>query len=208
MKNAIPTKVYNLLLPGLMAVVTFAWSGIAFSEGGVLGGSGVMSEGDINRGATSWSNNCGRCHEMRSPTEFRDDLWKPIVTHMRVRAGLTGRQQRDILAFLQASNHPRAVKVSLGDSAPGTGLSGMDIYNQTCVACHGANGKGAIPSTPNFTSPGGPLSKSDDELITNITVGFQSPGSPMAMPAKGGNPDMNAADVQAVLGYLRESFGQ
>jgi len=45
-------------------------------------------------------------------------------------------------------------------------------------------------------------------LITNITFGFQGPGSPMAMPARGGNPDMNAADVQAVLGYLRESFGK
>ena len=208
MKNAIPTKIYSLLLPGLIAMVTFAWSTAAYSEGGVMGGSGVMSEGDINRGATTWSNNCGRCHELRSPTEFRDDVWKPIVSHMRIRAGLTGRQQRDTLAFLQASNHPRAIKVSLGDSGPGTGLSGEGIYSQTCVACHGANGTGAIPGTPNFTSPGGALSKSDDELIQSITVGFQSPGSPMAMPAKGGNPDLNAADVRAVLGYLRESFGQ
>jgi len=28
------------------------------------------------------------------------------------------------------------------------------------------------------------------------------------MPVKGGNPDLNAADVHAVLGYLRESFGK
>jgi len=26
------------------------------------------------------------------------------------------------------------------------------------------------------------------------------------MPAKGGNPDLEAADVRAVPGYLRESF--
>jgi len=45
-----------------------------------------------------------RCHNARDPQEFRDDLWKPIVTHMRVRAGLTGQEARDILAFLQASN--------------------------------------------------------------------------------------------------------
>ncbi len=87
-------------------------------------------------------------------------------------------------------------------------MSGKEIYSQICVACHGANGTGAIPGTPDFTSQGSPLSKSDDELQTNITVGFQSPGSPMAMPAKGGNPDLNAADVRAVLDYLRESFGQ
>lgn len=202
MKNLISKKRYSLLLPGLLAMAAIAWSTTANSA------SGVISEGDINQGAATWGNNCARCHEMRSPTEFRDDIWKPIVSHMRIRAGLTGKQQRDVLAFLQASNHPRAVKVSVDDGAPGTGLSGKDIYNQTCVACHGANGGGAIPGTPDFTNPGGPLSKSDDELITNITVGFQSPGSPMAMPAKGGNPDLNAADVTAVLGYLRESFGQ
>jgi len=127
---------------------------------------------------------------------------------MRVRAGLTGKQQRDVLAFLQASNHPRAEQVSFVDSSPGIGLSGKDLYSQTCVACHGANGTGAIPGTPNFTGSSGPLSKSDNDLIRNIIVGFQSPGSSMAMPAKGGNPDMNTADARAVLVYIRESFGK
>lgn len=203
MKNAIPSKIYNLLLPGLMAMATVAWSAVAYSA------AGVLSEGDVNRGAGSWSNNCARCHDMRSPTEFRDDLWKPIVTHMRVRAGLTGQQQRDILAFLQASNNPLPMKVAASTAAAataGAALSGEAIYNQTCVACHGANGSGSLPGTPDFTAPDGPLSKPDDVLIRNITDGFQSPDSPMAMPAKGGNPDLSHADVQAVLGYLRESF--
>lgn len=62
------------------------------------------TEGDMGRGAVLWSQNCARCHNMRDPKEFRDDLWKPIVTHMRLRAGLTGQDARDILAFLQASN--------------------------------------------------------------------------------------------------------
>lgn len=202
MKNTIPTTFCSALLSGLLVMATFTWSTVAYSQ------SGVLSEGDVNRGAGTWSNNCGRCHEMRSPTEFRDDIWKPIMSHMRVRAGLTGRQQRDVLAFLQASNHPRAEHVSFVDSSPGTGLSGKDIYSQTCAACHGANGAGAIPGTPNFTSASGPLSKSDDDLIHNIMVGFQSPGSSMAMPAKGGNPDMNTVDARAVLVYMRESFGK
>jgi len=210
MKNAIPATSSNLLWSGLMAMALFTWSTTAHSEHGFFG-HGVISSGDINQGAGTWSNNCARCHELRSPTEFRDDIWKPIVTHMRVRAGLTGQQSRDVLAFLQASNHPRAEKVSsvsVDDGSPGTGLSGKDIYSQTCVACHGPGGGGAIPGTPDFTSPGGPLTKSDDELVRNITAGFQSPGSPMAMPAKGGNPELNAADVRAVLDYLRESFGK
>lgn len=56
------------------------------------------------RGANSWAQNCARCHNMRDAKEFRDDQWKVIVTHMRVRAGLTGQEARDILRFLQANN--------------------------------------------------------------------------------------------------------
>lgn len=166
--------------------------------------------GDVSRGATSWSQNCARCHELRNPTEFRDDLWKPIVTHMRVRAGLTGQQQRDILAFLQVANNPSPLKVSAdgaGKATAGTALSGKEVYDTTCVACHGANGAGAMPGTPDFTVVDGPLSKTDDVLLQHITQGFQTPGSPMAMPAKGGNPNLSAADVRSVLDYLRETFG-
>lgn len=56
------------------------------------------------RGAKAWMNNCARCHYLREPKEFRDDQWRVIVTHIRVRAGLTGEQARDITLFLQSSN--------------------------------------------------------------------------------------------------------
>lgn len=60
--------------------------------------------GAFARGARLWANNCGRCHNVRDPKELRDDQWKPVMTHMRIRAPLTGAEQRDILLFLQASN--------------------------------------------------------------------------------------------------------
>ena len=56
------------------------------------------------RGARGWAEQCARCHNMRDPRELRDDQWRAVVTHMRVRAGLTGEQARDILRFLQESN--------------------------------------------------------------------------------------------------------
>jgi len=87
-------------------------------------------------------------------------------------------------------------------------LSGVDIYNQICIACHGSNGKGMVPGAPDFTQPNGRSTQSDDVLPKHITEGFQSSGSPMAMPLKGGNPSLTAADIQAVLGYLREHFGK
>ncbi len=59
---------------------------------------------DPLRGAQSWADNCSRCHNMRDPKELRDDQWRGVVAHMRVRAGLTGKEARDILKFLQESN--------------------------------------------------------------------------------------------------------
>jgi len=167
--------------------------------------------GDPATGAKVWSENCGSCHNFRDARELRDDQWKTTVYHMRVRAGLAGQETRDVLAFLTASNKaPRksiigAVKVS---ATSATGKSdGQAIYNKSCNACHGSDGKGVLPGVPDFTSPNGPLSKNDDELFKNINEGFQSPGSPMAMPAKGGNASLTAEDVKAVLAYIRK-FGK
>ncbi len=86
--------------------------------------------------------------------------------------------------------------------------AGKAIYSQTCIACHGANGKGTIPGVTDFTAKDSPLSKSDVELFKNVSEGFQSPGSFMAMPPKGGNPTLTEADVRAVLSYLRAEFGE
>jgi len=84
---------------------------------------------------------------------------------------------------------------------------GKVVYSQTCIACHGANGKGAIPGVADFTKVDGSLNKTDVELLKNITDGFQSPGSFMAMPPKGGNPGLTEDDIKAVLAYLRTTFG-
>lgn len=61
-------------------------------------------KGDVGRGAKGWVDNCVRCHDARDPKELRDDQWITTTYHMRIRAGLTGQQTRDIIAFLQMSN--------------------------------------------------------------------------------------------------------
>lgn len=193
-------------------VPTFAWIiCLALVGSGVTVRADDFPPGDATRGAQSWADNCARCHNMRDPKEFRDDQWKPVVLHMRVRAGLTGPEARDILAFLQASNSPIvATAVSLPSPAtvPAGPADGRQVYTETCIACHGATGKGMLPGVPDFTEKGGRLSQSDDVLLQHIHSGFQTSGSPMAMPPKGGNPNLSDADIQAVLGYLHETFGQ
>ncbi len=99
-------------------------------------------------------------------------------------------------AWAAADTHPPAVN------------AGQAIYSQTCVACHGVNGKGAFPGVVNLTDGDGALSKPDGALMKSITDGFQSPGSALAMPPNGGNPTLTEQDVQAVLAYLRAEFGR
>ena len=55
-------------------------------------------------GGTMWSQRCGQCHNLRPASEYSDAQWVVALHHMRVRVPLTGEEQRNILAFLQASN--------------------------------------------------------------------------------------------------------
>jgi len=98
-------KTRRIILSTTVLLTAVAVSAV-FLSGPVVADSDsdMATQGDVGRGAQAWAQNCMRCHNARDPQEFRDDLWKPIVTHMRVRAGLTGQEARDILAFLQASN--------------------------------------------------------------------------------------------------------
>lgn len=182
---------------------------LAFAAHPVMARDVAAPAGDPQRGAEDWAQNCVRCHRLRAPTDFRDDEWEPIVSHMRVRGQLSGQEARNILAFLQIANSPTLPAAEVASEAPpaSNGTDGEAVYRRNCQACHGANGRGALPGVPNFTHPRGPLVKSDVELMRSIRAGLQSPGAAMAMPAKGGNPSLNEKELQAVLKFIREKFG-
>jgi len=58
---------------------------------------------DIANGAEVWANTCMRCHNLRAPADLSIRAWSFSMNHMRVRAGLTGKESRDILAFILSS---------------------------------------------------------------------------------------------------------
>jgi mono/diheme cytochrome c family protein len=92
------------------------------------------------------------------------------------------------------------------EASEGDADKGKAIYEGTCVFCHGENGKGEIPGTPDFTKATGVLAQDDAVLIDHIINGFESANSTMPMPAKGGNEDLSESDVENVLAYLRKAF--
>lgn len=168
--------------------------------------------GTFAEGSKTWVENCARCHNIRSPSDLRDDQWVTSVFHMRIRAGLTGQETRDVLAFLQGANTNVGIDSGIAElpvsSESQTATTGQEIYENNCLACHGADGTGNLPGMPDFTESQGSLSKSDTVLLDNIINGFQTPNGLMPMPAKGGNSALTNTDMSTVLDYIRNSFDQ
>ena len=71
----------------------------ADSSDGVKGESSAELSGE-----ELWSNNCQRCHNLRSPAMQTPVQWQIIVHHMRVRANITGADARAIADFLKSAS--------------------------------------------------------------------------------------------------------
>lgn len=189
-------KILLFLLTGFITLACFAQDYLAGS--------------DFVRGSKVWAENCSRCHNMRNAAELRDDQWVTSAFHMRVRAGLTGQETRDVLTYLQISNvkikEITTRKETLHVMAVPAATSGQVIYEDNCVNCHRADGRGSLPGVPDFTDKRGVLAKGDEELLSNIINGYKSPGSVLFMPPNGGNDELTRANVTVVLDYIKKRF--
>lgn len=55
-------------------------------------------------GVQLWGENCIRCHNTPSPSDFNDTDWSTIELHMKVRANLTDEESKKIFAFIKSAN--------------------------------------------------------------------------------------------------------
>jgi mono/diheme cytochrome c family protein len=79
-------------------------------------------------------------------------------------------------------------------------VRGEQIFKYNCMVCHQADGKGSQQvGTPDYTLPGGPLSRSDEELLATIAGGKNQ------MPPFGNV--LSSQDIKHVLAYVRKAFG-
>jgi len=84
---------------------------------------------------------------------------------------------------------------------------GQELFNTTCIACHGPTGGGVEKLGANLRQSRFIARKSDAELIDFIKKGRQ-PGEPnsvlgLMMPPKGGNPAMSDANLKDVVAFIR-----
>jgi mono/diheme cytochrome c family protein len=167
----------------------------------------------VSEGARVYGNMCGRCHNPRSPLEMSDRSWTMITNHMRIRANLTGKQMRGVLAFLQASNTdprervnplnlpipPVTVDVTRGDTTLSSDPEVIDrgqtiVAQRACLGCHVVDGQGGNvgPSLDNVIRRRGAafvIHKLADPTFNNSTS---------MMP----NFDLTEAQIRAVASYL------
>ena len=92
-----------------LLVAFLNWNALAQPEKkreGEAASAGVTATNADNgpSGEELWSMNCRRCHNIQPSTMYSDAQWDVILHHMRVRANLTGADQRAILEFLKSSH--------------------------------------------------------------------------------------------------------
>ena len=85
-------------------------------------------------------------------------------------------------------------------NAPKVLKTGDEVYKATCVACHGTGAAGA----PKFGDAGAwkaRIAQGYDTLVKHALNGIR------AMPAKGGNPDLDDVEVERVVVLMANSAG-
>jgi cytochrome c5 len=85
-------------------------------------------------------------------------------------------------------------------NAPKVLQSGKAVYDATCVACHGSGAAGA-PKVGDAGGWGARIAQGYDTLVQHAVQGIR------AMPAKGGNPDLDDVEVARAVVYMANQSG-
>lgn len=85
-------------------------------------------------------------------------------------------------------------------NAPKVLQSGQAVYNATCVACHGSGAAGA-PKVGDAGGWGARIAQGYDTLVQHAVHGIR------AMPAKGGNPDLDDIEIARAVVYMTNQSG-
>jgi cytochrome c5 len=80
-------------------------------------------------------------------------------------------------------------------------MTGPQVYNVACLACHGG-GIGGAPATGDAAAWGPRIAQGQEMLYEHALAGFQ--GEAGFMPPKGGRVDLSDGEITAAVDYLVE----
>lgn len=81
-------------------------------------------------------------------------------------------------------------------------MTGQQVYNEVCIACHAAPGIGGAPALGDSDAWAARIDSGKDTLIDHALNGYS--GSSGIMPKKGGRVDISDADIIAAVEYMVE----
>ena len=85
-------------------------------------------------------------------------------------------------------------------SAPRQLKAGAEVYNAACMACHGSGAAGA-PKMGDSAAWSKRIAQGYDTLVSHAIKGIR------AMPAKGGNPDLDDVEVARAVVHMANAGG-
>jgi mono/diheme cytochrome c family protein len=92
-------------------------------------------------------------------------------------------------------------------SLGGDASHGEELFNQTCIACHGAGGIGIENLGKNMVTSEFIRGKTDadlrDFIKTGRPIGDPDNTTGVDMPPKGGNPALSDEDLADIIAYIR-----
>lgn len=142
--------------------------------------------------------------------DLSDDDLRHVAVYLR---GVQDPRRMPALAAVSVaapsqSEKDKALAAAGGDAElAGYIASGSQLYNSTCIACHGAAGVGIPGNGKKLADNVFIQSLNDDNLLAFVKQG-RAPSDPknttgIQMPPKGGNPAMSDDDILDVVAYLR-----
>lgn len=97
-----------------------------------------------------------------------------------------------------AANAPQVAPASQAEPVQ-TAMSGPQVYNAACIACHGS-GIGGAPVVGDAASWADRISQGNDTLYLHAIEGYT--GAAGFMPPKGGRLDLADAEIQGAVDFM------
>ena len=155
-------------------------------------------------GEFSWARSIGGSEDLNQPLDVTEDVRNGnlyVAEYGAKRITLLRPMAPETIGPLLASRSQAAHSESASVE------NGRELFNITCIACHGVHGQGIPNLGANLQESKFIAQQPDTSLVQFIKTG-RVPGDPrsvlnLTMPPKGGNPGLDDAAIHDIVAYLR-----